>query len=399
MIPAVCMGMGFNGVTLMGVVRSLARRGVPVCVFSHRQDSPARHSRLCQYRDSPDPQWEPDELERVLVDHARGLAEKPALFAVSDPELVFVSERQERLKQYYRIAAPECSFLRTLMDKRTQYRMVDGLGVAMPATYHDLTAAEARTRTIEYPVVIKPAIQGSWPYGRRKGLSVADAAELERELEGLERAGAAAVAQSYIPGPASRIYTVMAYISRVGEPIAWGTYRKVRQFPADFGLAAVAETVSAPALEQTALRLLRELGFKGVCGIEFKQDPRDGVFRFIELNPRFEMSNSLLACAGADMAWATYTDLAGIAPPVFACRPGVGWMALNLEWKACRERAARGEFRWRNWARSVRGVRAEALLAWDDPLPGLATYLGTMRNILAPGRKTAPGTAARGRAA
>ena len=95
-----------------------------------------------------------------------------------------------------------------------------------------------------------------------------------------------------------------------------------------------------------------------------------------------------LTRAGADVAWAMYADLAGIAPPVFQCRPGIGWVALNLEWKACRELSARGEFNWKNWVSSVKGVREEALLAWDDPIPGLSAYLRTMRRRLWPRRRT-----------
>jgi predicted ATP-grasp superfamily ATP-dependent carboligase len=270
-----------------------------------------------------------------------------------------------------------------LIDKRTQYQLVEQLGVPMPRTYHGTTSSTVRSRELEFPLVIKPAISAQWPLGRQKAILVDDALDLERHLREMEQAGVGVVLQSAIPGPASRLYTVVAYVSQAGEPLAWGTYRKVRQYPADFGMGAVTEAVSVPALEDRALHLLRDIRFTGTCGIEFKQDPRDGVFRFIEINPRFELSNSLVAAAGADLTRAMYADLIGCAqPPRRAYRAGISWMALNLEWKACRELAARGEFSWKNWAVSLRGLRREALFTWDDPLPGLASYLNTFRNAL-----------------
>lgn len=383
MIPAFCMGDGYAGATLMGVVRSLGRAGIPVWALSARSDSPARFSRYCTYLPVPSAEREPEALERALLDHARLHPEKPVLFVIGDVEAQFVADRRPLLQQYFRINLPDSEIMHGLIDKRRQYCMVEHLGMPMPRTYYGVTSHTVRSGVFEFPLVIKPAVSARWPAGRLKGLLVEDASQLEHQLGELERAGAPVVVQSMIPGPASQLYTVLAYMSQCGEPVVWGTYRKVRQYPVDLGLAALAETVQVPDLEQRALRLLRDLHFTGICGMEFKKDPRDGVFRFIEMNPRFELSATLVARAGADVALAMYSDLTGSAsPPQERFRAGVGWMALNLELKACRELAARGEFSWKDWARSVRGVRSEALFSWDDPMPGLAAYLRVLRNRL-----------------
>jgi len=383
LIPAVCLGGGFGGVILMSLVRSLGRMKIPVWVLSNREDSPARFSRFCQEIRVPDVESDPEGLEQALVNQARALLERPVLFVTSDAEILFVAERREWLGQYYRIACPTAQLARDLIDKRTQYKLVERLRLPMPHTYHGIASSDAQSSDFEFPLVIKPAISNQWPLGRQKAVVVEDAFELERQLRDLERIGSDVVVQSAIPGPPSQLYTVLAYVGLSGEPLIWGTYRKVRQYPVDFGMGAVVEAVSVPTLEETALRLLRGLGFTGPCGIEFKQDPRDGIFRFIEINPRFELQHSLVAAAGADLAKAMYADLTGYPPPSRRpYRTGISWMALNLELKACRELAARGEFSWKNWAGSLRGLRREALFAWDDPLPGFESYLATLRNIV-----------------
>jgi len=381
--PAVCLGGGFGGIILLSVVRSLAKIDVPVWVLSNRDFSPVRFSRFCRRILVPNVESDPHGLEAALSICARDLGRKPVLFVVSDAEALFVAERRHRLEQYYHIAAPTAELARDLIDKRRQYELIERWGMPMPRTYHGINASAARSDSFEFPLVIKPAISAQWALGRQKAILVEDAVELERHLRTFEGACTPVVVQSAIPGPASCLYTVVAYVNRAHEPLAWGAYRKVRQYPREFGMGAVAETVNVPALEERALQLLRDLQFTGVCGIEFKQDPRDGVFRLIEINPRFELANSLIATAGVDLARTMYADLTGSAEaPRRPYRTGISWMALNMEFKACRELSARGEFSWKEWIVSLRGLRREALLSWDDPLPGVASYLGTFRNLL-----------------
>ena len=388
MNPVVCLGDGYGGVTLMGVVRSLGRAGVPVHAFSARLDSPARLSRYCAYRFVPNATEEPELLERLLIEHAQSSPERPVLMVIGDAETQFVSARRSRLAAYYHVNVPSSSLVAKLIDKRQQYRAVEACGVSMPPTYYDVTAASARQGEFEFPLLIKPAVSAQWSHGRLKAVVADTRAQLEEHLALLERAGTPVVVQTMIPGPPSELYTVLSYIGRTGEPKLSATYRKVRQYPTDFGLAAFAKTEHQPELESATSALLSKLGFQGVCGVEYKRDSRDGSFRFVELNPRFELSNSLLARAGANIALAMYSDLTGGDRVSCEFRENVGWMALNLEWKACRELAARGEFSWIEWVKSLRGLRTEALFSLDDPLPGTSAYLQVVKNTFWPRHKS-----------
>lgn len=376
MIPAVCLGEGYGGVTLMSVVRSLGRLKIPVCVLTDRSDSPARYSRYCTCHVVAKADREPGALEEALIKHARGALERPVLFVIGDAEASFAAERRAVLEPYFRMNLPEHRLMQALADKRRQYRAVEQLGIPMPRTYYDLTATTVRNGKFELPVLIKPAVSAHWRHGRLKALVAENRAQLEWHLGELEKEDTPVLVQSLIPGPATQIYTVSAYLNTAGEPVAWATYRKERQYPIDHGLGAVATSVSEPELENAALRLLRGLGFTGVCGIEFKKDPRDGCFRFIELNSRFELQNALIARAGVNLAATMYADLTnGSLPKLNTYSTGLTWMAANLEWKACRELATQGKFSWQEWLKSIRGLSTEALFAWDDPIPGISTYL------------------------
>ena len=86
--------------------------------------------------------------------------------------------------------------------------------------------------------------------------------------------------------------------------------RKLRQNPPFIGGARAAEIVDGDRRAREAtVELLRRAGFRGMAFAEFKRDPRDGRFVFIEVNGRAVLFNSLLPPTGLDlvaMAWADF---------------------------------------------------------------------------------------------
>ena len=54
-------------------------------------------------------------------------------------------------------------------------------------------------------------------------------------------------------------------------------------------------------LDQAA-RFLREVGYVGFANFDVKVDPRDGSFRFFEVNPRIGRNNYYVTAAGANVA-------------------------------------------------------------------------------------------------
>jgi D-aspartate ligase len=379
--PAVVLGEGYSGATMMGVVRSLGRLGIPVSVFSSHPDSPARFSRYCRYVQAPDAAREPRALEALLLEHAKEQKSRPIIFPIGDLEVLFLAQCAERLQSDYRFVLAKPELIRDLTDKQAQYEIAAGCGMQTPRTYPGLNSANARSEDIEFPVVIKPVHSHFWPWrGETKALSAANTLELQARLREMERRQIRVVVQSIIPGPTSHLYTVIAYASNTTAITAVATLRKLRQFPVDFGFGSLNETVRMQELESQAVAFLRRIDFCGVCGLEFKLDPRDGRFKFIEMNPRFELAHHLAATAGVDVARAMYADLSGIQLPLpTTYQDGLRWICLPLDVKASRALFAKGELSFSAWIRSMRNIRTEALLTWDDPWPALRSYGRTLR--------------------
>jgi predicted ATP-grasp superfamily ATP-dependent carboligase len=113
-----------------------------------------------------------------------------------------------------------------------------------------------------------------------------------------------------VPGPDDRLYVHCTYVDARGVAQPGMTVRKLRQSPPSFGVARVAEIVDdIPELRDATQALLRQLDFRsGIAAVEFKHDPRDGRFRFIEVNGRSILCNALLHRAGLDLAGLAWSE-------------------------------------------------------------------------------------------
>ena len=124
-----------------------------------------------------------------------------------------------------------------------------------------------------------------------------------------------------IPGGDEELYTLGSYVTPRGDALAVFTGRKVVQDPPGVGTARVAESVWVPELVDLGLTLLRGLGCHGPSQVEFERDPRDGVFKLIEVNPRLWQWHGLTGACGVDVALTAYRDLVGETTPATFMRP------------------------------------------------------------------------------
>ena len=68
----------------------------------------------------------------------------------------------------------------------------------------------------------------------------------------------------------------------------------------DSGIAVASRTVNVPEVIQSAIRTAEVIGIRGVANVQFKR-AADGVFKLLEVNPRFPGTLPLTAAAGVDM--------------------------------------------------------------------------------------------------
>jgi D-aspartate ligase len=193
-------------------------------------------------------------------------------------------------------------------------------------------------------------------------------------LEARER-GFTTIIQEIVPDSHERVYSLLAYVARDGQPLVTVVGRKVRQGPLRFGTSAVFEVDYEPTVLDQGLRLLKAAGYTGIAHVEFAQDPRDGEFRVLEVNTRLPVWAALAANEHLDLPRIAYDDLSGreVAPlPTF--RGNLTWVYLAKDLHVSLQMARRRELGPRQFlSRYLRGPKARAVYARDDPWPAVAS--------------------------
>lgn len=304
---AVVIGGHVNG---LGLVRAFAARGIQVAVVRTKLYDLAHRSRwVSATADALGIETRPELLVEVLERRASAWPGW-ALVPTNDEALAALAEDHERLSTHYVVAAPPWEVARSLVDKDRMLDAARSVGADLPRSYGPATTATASRDDLRFPVVVKPKIGYRFASVFGTKLFVADDPQaLQRCVSRLAAAELDAHVFEFVPGRDDRIYAYCTYLDGRGEPLEGITVHKLRQAPPLFGVARAAEVVPTdPGLRELTVELLRRIGFRGIAVSEFKHDPRDGSYRFIEINGRSVIYNGLLRRAGLDLAGAVWSD-------------------------------------------------------------------------------------------
>jgi predicted ATP-grasp superfamily ATP-dependent carboligase len=202
-------------------------------------------------------------------------------------------------------------------------RLYEGLAgvVPVPRTLVPSDEAElaAAGQTIRYPAIVKPLLRcltdspkpASMPFERcfgAKAVRVRTVAELRDVYASTKASGFPVLVQEEIEGPSSALYSLGMYVTRAGKVAAAFTGQKLAQVPADFGDGLIVRAARAPELVALGAQALGHFGYHGIADIEFKWDPRAGVFKLLDINPRTWPWIHLPTACGVNLPYAAYLD-------------------------------------------------------------------------------------------
>jgi D-aspartate ligase len=371
-IGAIVVGGDYQG---LGIVRSLGRRNVPVCVIDD-EHSIARFSRYVTYTAGvPSLREETETVEAVLkIGRQLGL-EGWVLYPTRDETVAAFSHSRSKLAEFFRVPTPKWDTIKWTWDKRNTYRLANELGIPTPRTWYPRSLEDLEQITIEPPFTIKPAIKEHFFYATRaKAWRANNRAEL-REL--FQRAVAQVgpdevMVQDLIPGDSLQQFAYCAFFKE-SRSIGSMVVRRSRQHPLEFGRSSTfVETVDLPAIEESAARFLRAINYYGLVELEFKLDPRDGQYKLLDVNGRTWGYHTLGGGAGVDFPHMLFADQIGEAVPDCRGRAGVSWIRLVTDLPTGLLEIVKGRWDWRTYLRGLRNFDVEAVFSSEDLLPGIA---------------------------
>jgi D-aspartate ligase len=370
---AVVLGGDYVG---LGIVRSLGRLGVPVCVIDD-EHTISRFSRYTTHTvDVPDLIDQERAVETLLeVGRLLGL-DGWVLFPTRDEIAAACSRHKARLSERYRVPIADWDVIRWAWDKRNLHRLAERLDIPAPRTWYPRDVTDLDAVDGGPPFAVKPAIKERFIYQTKaKAWRANDRAELrtlfERAAELLEPGEV--MIQELIPGDGRHQFAYCAFF-KDGRALGSMSARRRRQHPPEFGRASTfVETVDLPLLEGRSERLLREIGCYGLVELEYKHDPRSGEYKLLDFNARAWGYHTLGHAAGVDFPAMVFADQMGEPVERLRARGGVRWVRFLtdvptalVEWRARR-------LRLRSYARMLLGgFDVEAVFSREDPRPGLA---------------------------
>lgn len=314
--PAAIVLSGF--VVGLGPIRSLGERGVRVVLGATDPTDPARTSRyVTETLDLPDPAME-EEAFLVALEAAATRYPGAVLIPAGDDTLIAVSRNRERLAECFRVACADWSAVSIFVDKQNTYELAASAGVAVPHTVvpRSIEDVERYAAEATYPVLVKPS-QSHLYVARfgRKLTGVENIHQLRAACSEAANAGLRVLLQECIPGDDAQGTNYNCYMWD-GEPLVEFTSRKVRLQPSPYGRPSSLVSRWMPELVMSGRAVLRSASFSGFANVEFKQDPRDGRHKLMEVNARINFSSLLAARSGVDFSWLMYRHAAfGELPP------------------------------------------------------------------------------------
>lgn len=357
----------------LGIVRSLGRQGVEVWVAQRRGEALAGASRYAGGRLRWPEEAGPLEQVMFLLDVARARGWHGwVLFPTAEDTAWLVARNHETLAARYRLTTPRWETYRIAADKRLAYERARACGIDTPRTSYPASANEVADLAIDLPAILKPAIRiarnaltdaKAWRVDTREGL-------LARYRSACALVPARWVmVQELIPGGGER-QVAFAATCRDGEVLAWVTARRSRQYPSDFGrFSTFVETIDHAALSRAGHLLAAELRLTGLIEIEFKEDPRDGLLKLLDVNVRAWGWHSIGRAAGVDFAHLAWRAARGEQLAPARGRAGVRWVWLTTDVPASAREVLAGRLGARAYLRSLRPPLEGPIAAADDPLP------------------------------
>ena len=291
--------LGADTRSFLSVVRSLGRRKLSVHVAWHSLDSPAARSRYIRKSHTLPKPWEsPQEWKQPF----REMLESERFDLVipcNDPSLIPLQRNRQELEAICPLALIDDAAHTVSNDKQASTGLAESLGIPVPRSYLVSDTSEAECARIEFglPVVLKPlrSYHADRLAKRNQVIRVDTEAHWMRHVLPMLEKGPIQI-QEFFDGVGvgiefladrGRILVAFQHI-RLHEPESGGGSSHRMSAPID------------PQLGEAASKLVAELEYSGVGMIEFRQNPRTGLWKFIEINSRFWGSLPLAVASGAD---------------------------------------------------------------------------------------------------
>ena len=289
----------------LAVVRSLGRKGIHVTVGERTFLNTSFFSKYCTRRlVYPSPRRSPDQFIEFLLKEIKE-NHYDCLFPMEEETLLLLANYHSEISPYTYLLSPGLKKIEFVRDKRNLMEFAETHGIPTPKTFQispslspSSLMAEGRVGEIPIPAVIKPRIS-SGSFGI---IYVKKREDLIPSYQSVHVRYPFPLIQEWIPDGGGT-FGLSALFDEASNIKAAFVHKKLRMYPVQGGPSTLREGVEHPQIMELGLSLFKSLNWAGVGMVEFKVDPRDGIPKLMEINPRFWGSLQLAIVSGVDFPY------------------------------------------------------------------------------------------------
>ncbi len=225
--------------------------------------------------------------------------EKPNIILPCGDEMTdLIARHQKELSSYSRMVLPSYDNFKKGRNKIDTLKIAKIVGCPIPKTWYpeEESINAIADQITSWPVLIKPAVSAG-----SRGIRFCHTKEtLVYNYNEIRKLYGSTFVQDFIPtgGTQYKADIIMDGSQRV---LANVVYAKLRFYPPDAGSSVLNMTVKRPDIIDHSIRIMHALEWQGICDFDYIVDPRDGLPKLMEINPRFPESYRATLSGGVDM--------------------------------------------------------------------------------------------------
>lgn len=302
----------------LAAARELGSLGIRV-VVAGPTPGPASRSRYASFLPVPDLYHSTAAWAETVRAWGSLQSEKPVLFASEDAGLLAAEKHHAELADLFLKPYPAPGVIDAVIDKRRLYEAAAKEGIAV-ARYKEIRSQTDLDGVETGGWLIKPALRyrlsssgGVYTFRQATGATKAIGGNPKVGAKEVLASRFPTLLQEAVPGPFENLVTLAVSLSRDGRPLAHFAACKQHEYPEPFGDGLIVRLIRDPGLLEPCVRLLRSLGYWGICDIEFKRDARTGEYKILDANPRTWLWLNLGTRSGRYLLGHAYEQATGLS--------------------------------------------------------------------------------------
>lgn len=274
-----------------------------------------------------------------------------------------LSKNKEEFSRYCKVLANDWDVYEIAGDKNKTMAVCMNNDIPCPKTVFNIEKIEDVNKVdLPFPVVVKPKTS----YGAIGFKRIDSRDDLLALFEPIKDRISDYVFQEYIPQTDIQ-YECAMFVDDNNDVKTSVVFSKNRWFPINGGSSTLNITVDRPDIIECCAKLLKAINWRGPADIDLIQDPRDGVAKIMEINPRVSGSVKITFLAGTNQALQMLELLFGQDVTKYDC--------YKIDQRL---RCSQTDFLW--FLKSKNRFKAkpsyfdrrhtkDQLFSWSDPLP------------------------------